>query len=160
MSDDSSENNSENAVIASNASINPYAVLNLTTNANNDEIQKAYKTLSRSFHPDKQPPGNNRDIAQQYFVQFKASYDILIDPVLRLAYDNHGMEGVRFILKSLKTYKQVEESLAQLDEGDDDATKRNITDRGKEILSEAMQFHSFYNKTRFHKPSVIAGIDL
>ena len=60
----------------------PYAILNVSQNANLEEIQKSYKLLSRSFHPDKQPPGPQREAAQKYFIQLKGSYDILVDPVL------------------------------------------------------------------------------
>ena len=160
MSEDSNDNNNDNDAVASvskDAYINPYGVLNIAPSAKIDEIQKSYKTLSRSFHPDKQPPGNNRDIAQQYFVQFKYSYDILIDPVLRLSYDNHGMEGVAFLFKNTKIYKEVEDLLAQVDEGDKEATN-SVINRAKEVLSEAMQYHTFHTRTRFHKPSTSAGI--
>ena len=96
---------------SSTSDINPYAVLNISPDANTEAIQKSYKSLSRSFHPDKQPPGKNRDIAQQYFVQLKASYDILNDPVLRLAYDNYGNRGIRIIskFKTRQLYNNIEE---------------------------------------------------
>jgi hypothetical protein len=138
--------------------INPYAVLNIAPDATIDEIQKSYKSLSRSFHPDKQPPGRNRTIAQGYFVQFKSSYDILIDPVLRLAYDGQGMPGVRFLTKSPKIYKSIEEQLAQIDPDNNAASKLAKIHQAREILAEALQYHSFNNSTRFQKPSISADI--
>jgi len=160
----------ETSASASFMTIDPYAVLNVAPNATADEIQKSYKFLSRSFHPDKQPPGRNRDIAQNYFVQFKSSYDIIIDPVLRLAYDNHGMEGVRFLLKNPKIYKSMEQHLAQIDNLNQNQNQNqhkkatsNVTHsssrrQAREILAEALQYHSFYTNTRFHKPSTSAEI--
>ena len=146
-------------------SINPYAVLNISQNSTKDEIQKSYKTLSKSFHPDKQPPGKNRDIAQQYFVKFKASYDLLIDPVLRLSYDSHGVKAVTFLRQSPYTYKKIEELLAQVDEDDHDhdnvtCTGKEIVNQAKEVLSEAMQYNSFLAQTRLRKPQSSAHISL
>ena len=166
---DPSSSESKEEASASFKTIDPYAVLNVAPNATADEIQKSYKFLSRSFHPDKQPPGRNRDIAQNYFVQFKSSYDILIDPVLRLAYDHHGMEGVRFLMKSPKIYKSMEQHLAQSDnlnqtqkqkQNQSDITQSSSRRQAREILDEALQYHSFYTNTRFHKPSTSAEITI
>mmetsp|Transcript_16485 Transcript_16485/g.47411 ORF Transcript_16485/g.47411 Transcript_16485/m.47411 type:complete len:109 (-) Transcript_16485:2019-2345(-) len=48
-----------------------FAVLNLETGADDDAVQRAYKLLSRAFHPDKQPPGRRREEAQEVFVEIK-----------------------------------------------------------------------------------------
>ena len=52
-----------------------YSLLNLGPEASNDEIQKAYKTLSKTFHPDrlraKIPEAS--DLAQATFVKIKAA---------------------------------------------------------------------------------------
>ena len=44
------------------ALINPYTVLNISSDATSEEIQNSFRLLSRSFHPDKQQ-GKNREIA-------------------------------------------------------------------------------------------------
>jgi len=157
-----SNSNDKEATISSTTPIvdNPYAVLNIAPNATNDEIQKSYKLLSRSFHPDKQPPGNNRDLAQLYFIKFKASYDILIDPVLRLAYDNHGMEGVVFVRKSVKIYKNIYDLLDKIDVNGNDAKQASVRNQAREILSEAMQYYNFHQNTRLRKPSTSANIKI
>jgi len=87
----------------------PYATLNLpvinTTVSGHDryvsrngvsdnEIRDAYKTLSRRLHPDKRPPGRERDDAQEIFTELLNAYEILSDPVLRQAYDNFGHRAV------------------------------------------------------------------
>ena len=81
----------------------PYGVLNLATHASLDDIQRSYKHLSRAFHPDKQPPGPKREEAQTAFVEFKVAHDILTDPVLRQAYDDHGHYGVYFVKRSMNS---------------------------------------------------------
>ena len=71
MNDDTSQQRDE-----TNHLVNPYAILNTSNNASIEDIQKSYKLLSRSFHPDKQPV-QNRDQAQQFFIRLKGAYDIL-----------------------------------------------------------------------------------
>lgn len=84
----------------------PYGVLNLATHATLDDIQRSYKHLSRAFHPDKQPPGLKREEAQTAFVDFKVAHDILTDPVLRQAYDDHGHYGVYFVKRSMNSTEE------------------------------------------------------
>jgi curved DNA-binding protein CbpA len=81
--------------------IDPYAILKVDRNASDEAIQKAYKLLSRAFHPDKHAPGPTRDEAQEIFVSFKNAYDILSDPVQRQAYDDLGHAGTTFVKRSL-----------------------------------------------------------
>jgi DnaJ family protein C protein 11 len=53
----------------------PYAVLNLpqqqqsSAAVSDDRIRESYKRLSRLFHPDKHPPGKQRDTAQELFIE-------------------------------------------------------------------------------------------
>eukprot|EP00804_Cyclotella_cryptica_P021781 CCRYP_000775-RA/>CCRYP_000775-RA protein AED:0.24 eAED:0.24 QI:250/1/1/1/1/1/2/2392/748 len=93
----------------------PYATLNLpdrSHNCNNDkgawpsswadrvsddEIRDAYKRLSRHLHPDKFPPGREREDAQEIFTELMNAYEILSDPVLRQAYDHFGHYAVAIV---------------------------------------------------------------
>jgi len=163
-SSSSSNKANHNNVISNDTAnyINPYAVLNLSSDASIEDIQKSYKSLSRSFHPDKQPPGENRDVAQKYFIQFKSSYDILMDPVLRLGYDMFGMKGVQFLRKSVQTYKDVEEILTVLMDPDDSESKRRqmLMNRAKDVLSQGLQYYEFVTKTYYQQPSLSADITL
>lgn len=77
-----------------------YSLLNVSPTATDDEIQKAFKSLSNSYHPDKLRSSyslQDRDHIQYIFLEIKRAKDILIDPVLRLAYDNYGDDGVELI---------------------------------------------------------------
>lgn len=58
------------------------------------EIRSAYRTLTLSFHPDKQPP-HLREAAQRHFTRIQEAYDTLSDPKKRAVYDILGAEGVR-----------------------------------------------------------------
>ncbi|RDW93070.1 J domain-containing protein [Aspergillus mulundensis] len=57
-------------------------------------IRSAYRTLTLSFHPDKQP-SELRDVAEQQFKRIQDAYESLIDPQKRVVYDLLGAEGVR-----------------------------------------------------------------
>ncbi|CAB9508274.1 protein DnaJ [Seminavis robusta] len=76
-----------------------YSLLNIANSASQDEIQKAYKTLSKTFHPDRLRAHNaaESEEAQETFVAVKTAYEILGDPVYRFAYDHYGHEGVRYL---------------------------------------------------------------
>ena len=52
-----------------------YSLLNLGPKATNEEIQKAYKTLSKTFHPDRLRARNPEasELAQETFVKIKAA---------------------------------------------------------------------------------------
>lgn len=58
------------------------------------DIRAAYRTLTFSFHPDKQPP-HLREAAQRHFERINEAYETLIDVRKRAVYDLVGAEGVR-----------------------------------------------------------------
>lgn len=84
-----------------------YAVLNVSPDASRADIQKAFKRLSRVFHPDKrvrlgvstQNNGTN-SMAEEAFQTIRQAHDVLSDPVLRLTYDYAGMLAVELLLRS------------------------------------------------------------
>jgi curved DNA-binding protein CbpA len=61
-----------------------YRILEVTTNASDKEIKKAYKKLAKKWHPDKNP-GNK--LAEEKFKEISNAYDILSDPQKRETYD-------------------------------------------------------------------------
>lgn len=73
-----------------------YALLGLsrTPPPSDAEIRSAYKNLTLSFHPDKQP-GEWQEIARRHFERIREAYDTLIDHRKRIVYDLLGAEGVR-----------------------------------------------------------------
>ncbi|KAK0322346.1 DnaJ- protein scj1 [Friedmanniomyces endolithicus] len=69
-----------------------YKLLGLDRDADDRQIKKAYRTLSKKFHPDKNP---NDETAQKKFVDIAEAYDVLIDADMRKVYNSHGHEGVK-----------------------------------------------------------------
>ena len=68
-----------------------YRVLDVDKSASGRDIKRAYRTLSKKYHPDKNP-GN--DSAHQKFVQISEAYETLSDSSLRKVYDQYGHEGL------------------------------------------------------------------
>ena len=69
-----------------------YAVLGITREADEGDVKKAYRKLAMEHHPDR----NNGDkAAEEKFKEIAEAYEILRDPEKRAAYDRYGIAGVR-----------------------------------------------------------------
>jgi DnaJ-related protein SCJ1 len=68
-----------------------YHLLGLKKSCSTSDIKRAYRTLSKKYHPDKNP-GN--DTAHQKFVQVSEAYEALSDGTSRKIYDQYGHEGL------------------------------------------------------------------
>lgn len=65
-----------------------YQVLGVRRDASAEEIQRAYRTLARRFHPDiNKDPG-----AEERFKQVNEAYAVLSDPKSRARYDRFGAQ--------------------------------------------------------------------
>jgi molecular chaperone DnaJ len=64
-----------------------YTLLGLTKDASQDDIKKAYRSLSKKYHPDLNP--NNKE-AEEKFKKINEAYSVLSEPEKRKQYDNRG----------------------------------------------------------------------
>lgn len=63
-----------------------YQTLDVSENANQDEIKKSYRRLARKYHPDL----NKTKEAEEKFKEINAAYEILSDEDKRRQYDQFG----------------------------------------------------------------------
>jgi hypothetical protein len=69
--------------LPANATMDYYEVLQINRNAEQETIHRVYRMMAARFHPDNQATGN----ADRFLLLSKA-YEMLSDPVKRVAYDN------------------------------------------------------------------------
>ena len=63
-----------------------YSVLGVTRSSSTEEIQRAYRKLARTYHPDV----NKDPAAEERFKEISEAYDVLSDPETRIKYDRFG----------------------------------------------------------------------
>ncbi|AVX20006.1 MULTISPECIES: molecular chaperone DnaJ [Carboxydocella] len=69
-----------------------YEVLGVGRNATEEEIKKAYRKLSKKYHPDLNPGDKS---AEEKFKEINEAYEVLSDPQKRAAYDQFGHAGAQ-----------------------------------------------------------------
>ncbi len=68
----------------------PYQVLGVTRGASDEEIKKAYRTLSRKYHPDANVNNPNKDQAEERFKQVQQAYDQIMKEKQQGPSGNYG----------------------------------------------------------------------
>ncbi|KAF2634535.1 DnaJ-domain-containing protein [Massarina eburnea CBS 473.64] len=68
-----------------------YKLLGIKKEASERDIKKAYRTLSKKFHPDKNPGDKE---AEKKFVDIAEAYDVLSTEETRKIYDQYGHDGI------------------------------------------------------------------
>lgn len=68
----------------------PYEVLGVSKSASAEEIQKAYRKLSKKYHPDRNPGDKQADAT---YKEVQEAYEILNDPTKKSNYDQFGFAG-------------------------------------------------------------------
>jgi thiol-disulfide isomerase/thioredoxin len=78
------------------AVVDPYFVMGLEKKATQDEVKKMYRTLSRTWHPDK---NEGDDFATKVFAAISTAYGIIGDADRRDDHDNFGVQNKGFQTK-------------------------------------------------------------
>jgi len=68
-----------------------YEILEISPNATEEEIKKAYRKAALKYHPDKNPGDKE---AEEKFKEAAEAYSVLSDPEKRRRYDQYGHSGV------------------------------------------------------------------
>ncbi|KAK3273313.1 hypothetical protein CYMTET_18437 [Cymbomonas tetramitiformis] len=73
------------------ADSNPYVVLGVPRDASEAAVTKAYRSLAKVWHPDR----NRAAEAEDTFTEIATAYDVLNDPEKREIFDRLGLDGLR-----------------------------------------------------------------
>ncbi|RXK42649.1 chaperone DnaJ [Tremella mesenterica] len=68
-----------------------YQILGLKKDASDADIKKAYRKLSKKYHPDINPD----EAAHERFIEVSKAYEVLSDTETRTIYDRHGDAGLK-----------------------------------------------------------------
>eukprot|EP00930_Biecheleria_cincta_P054946 TRINITY_DN41321_c0_g1_i1.p1 TRINITY_DN41321_c0_g1~~TRINITY_DN41321_c0_g1_i1.p1 ORF type:complete len:238 (-),score=43.98 TRINITY_DN41321_c0_g1_i1:192-905(-) len=71
-----------------------YELLQVSRDADEEMIKKAYRKQALKWHPDKQD-ADNRSYAEERFKLIAEAYQVLNDPQKRATYDRCGKDGLR-----------------------------------------------------------------
>ncbi|XP_011031877.1 PREDICTED: chaperone protein dnaJ 13-like [Populus euphratica] len=91
-----------------------YALLQVSPEATDEEIRKAYRHWAQVYHPDKYQDFNMKQIATVNFQRICEAYEILSDEYKRQIYDIYGMEGITSGLELGPKLNKVEELKEEL----------------------------------------------
>lgn len=58
---------------------NPYNIIGVSRDASEEEIKKAYRKLSRKYHPDSNVNNPNKELAEEKFKEIQAAYEQIMN---------------------------------------------------------------------------------
>lgn len=72
---------------------NPYEVLGISPSATDEEVKKAYRELSRKYHPDSYVNNPLADLAEEKFKEVQQAYELIMKQRQSGGYGNYGSHG-------------------------------------------------------------------
>ncbi|KRX03886.1 DnaJ domain [Pseudocohnilembus persalinus] len=119
-----------------------YKLLNVEKDASQEQINKAYRTLSLQLHPDKNPEPE----AKQKFMKIKDAYNILKDPKKREIYDRTGQYGDNFDSQDFNAAYEYFRNLYKPVKEED---IREFEKKYKNSKEEEQDLIDYYNKQKY-----------
>ena len=72
-----------------------YAALGVDATATEDDIKRAYRRLSMTYHPDRRLDAEEKRAAGAHWLHISSAYDVLADSRKRMVYDELGAEHLQ-----------------------------------------------------------------
>ena len=88
------------------ASTNHYQTLGIGFDAKATDVSKAYRNLSKTLHPDKNPSSQASDA----FRKLVTAHDVLADPLQRRTYDRENLHALQGVREQQQQYQQQREN--------------------------------------------------
>lgn len=135
---------------------NPYDILGVPLGATDEEIKKAYRDLSRKYHPDANINNPNKDLAEEKFKQVQQAYDqIMKQKQQGYTYGNYaGYGGAGSYSRSYRDFHKDESIEMQ-------AAANYITNhRFKEALNVLQSIPQNQRNARWYYFSALANIGM
>ncbi|XP_013110344.2 dnaJ homolog subfamily C member 11 [Stomoxys calcitrans] len=139
---------------------NYYSYLNVPKDASSEQINNAYRKLSRMYHPDKHMEAENKQKAELMFNRTKKAYEVLSDPHKRAIYDSVGEKGLRTdgweLVQRQKTPAEIREEYLRLAEAAEERKLLQSTNpRGNVTINvNATEIFSPYDESEFPRIEV------
>ena len=108
---------------------NLYEILEVSENASDEIIEKAYKTLAKKYHPDLQSKAPQKENASKMMVEINNAYSVLSNKEKREEYDKK--------LEEQKSRKKIEEYNKILD-----SNEQKLREEAKEKVRE--EYEKYY----------------
>ena len=126
-----------------------YELLEVSENASNEVIEKAYKVLAKKYHPDLQPADKRKE-AEEKMKQINEAYETLMNSNKRSEYDQ-GLERIR---KREELEKQKEYAKTV---GNNQGYQQTTTTQNSNRVNNPYYYHNVNNyeyvNTRQGRPS-------
>ena len=123
-----------------------YKVLDISKNATNGEIKKAYRSLALKFHPDK----NSNENANAIFIELTEAYEVLSNENRRKHYD----ELLEFS-ENTKSFRYGEQTKNKWENDINNAKKR-----GRKKGEKFAKNFNYFSKSVIKKTALIVFVEL
>lgn len=139
---------------------NYYAFLNVPRNATPEQINTAYRNLSRIFHPDKHVNDDKKQEAELIFNRTKRAYEVLSDPHKRVIYDCLGTKGLETegweIVQKTRTPQEIREEYERLGkEREERRLQQKTNPRGNIVVNiNATEMFTTYDDEEYNQFSL------
>ena len=90
--------------------LDPYSVLGVSRNATDEEIKKAYRKLSRKYHPDANINNPNKDQAEEKFKEVQQAYEQIMR---EREYGSSGGSSADTVVMDMEDLAALEDSSAR-----------------------------------------------